>query len=265
MLNLQSDSVQKRSLNILVAEDETDISALVSTRLRNEGHTVVLANDGQEALERMAEKQPRHYDLLITDSNMPRVSGFELVGRMRKGGFSGKIIMASAFKTVDPEVVEQSNLVDRIVHKPYLMADLQVAVEELFLAPEPAVEIQSAPAALPVPAVLSFQAITKVGLWQFAFWAIADMISTWIGLRSGLIEGNPFSAWTMNMLSPVAGLIIKEILVTSPICIGGGYICYRMAVEMSQHRKAVLANLPVWIGVGLHCVATLNNVWALNS
>ena len=111
----------------------------------------------------MAEK-PRHYDLLITDSNMPRVSGFELVGRVRKDGFSGKIIMASAFKTLDPEVVERSHLVDRIVHKPYLMADLQLAVEELcpvYPVPAPATEIQTAPAT-----GVNFRKITKIAVWQ---------------------------------------------------------------------------------------------------
>lgn len=245
-----------------MAEDETDISALVSTRLREEGHTVVLANDGQEALEKMTANGGR-YDLLITDSSMPRLTGFQLVERVRKEGFSGKIIMASAFMTVDPQVVEESHLVDRTVQKPYRLSELEQVVEEVCFAPAPAAEIQTAPATR--TAQPAFQTITKVALWQFAFWAIADMISTWIGLRSGLIEGNPFSAWTMNVMNPVAGLIIKEILVTAPICIGGGYICYRMAKEMSLRRKMVLANLPVWIGVGLHCVATLNNVWALNS
>ena len=253
---LQSNTVP-RNLNILVAEDETDISMLVSTRLRDAGHTVVVAGDGREALDRMTEK-PRHYDLLITDSNMPRLSGFELVEQVRREGFSGKIIMASAFRMMEPEVVERSHLVDRIVHKPYLMADLQLAVEELCLVPEP--EVKPVPAAAP-----AFHKIARIALSQFIFWAIADMVTTWIGLRSGLLEGNPFSAWTMNVLNPVAGLIIKELLITAPLCVGGGYICYLMAKNMSFGRKMVLANLPVIIGALLHGVATLNNVWQLNS
>lgn len=242
-----------------MAEDETDISALVSTRLRDAGHTVIVADDGQEALERFAEK-PRHYDLLITDSNMPRLSGFQLVERLRKDGFSGKIIMASAFKTLDPEVVERSHYVDKIVHKPYLMADLQLAVEEVCLMPAPTPVVVTAPAKWS-----AFHTITKVALWQFIFWAVADMVTTWIGLHSGLLEGNPFSAWTMNVLNPVAGLIIKELLITAPLCVGGGYVCFLMAKDMGLRRKFILANLPVCIGAILHGVATLNNVWMMNS
>lgn len=244
-----------------MAEDETEISALVSSRLRSAGHSVVVAGDGQEALDRMTENR-LGYDLLITDSNMPRLSGFELVERARKEGFSGKIIMASAFTTLAPDVVERSHLVDRIVQKPYFMADLQQAVEEVCFAPAPV----PAPAVEAAPATISkFYKLTKFALSQFVFWAIADMVTTWIGLRSGLLEGNPFSAWTMKLLSPEAGLILKELFITAPLCVGGGYVCFRMAKEMSGRRKMVLANLPVWVGAGLHIVATLNNVWQLNS
>ena len=67
------------------------------------------------------------------------------------------------------------------------------------------------------------------------------MATTLIGLNSGLSEGNPFSAWTMNTLGPSAGMLLKELFITAPLCIGGGYICFRMAKEMSLRRKIVLA------------------------
>ncbi|HWB59017.1 MAG TPA: response regulator [Chthoniobacteraceae bacterium] len=252
--------VPQRQLNILVAEDETQISTLVSRRLRDSGHTVVVAGDGQEALEKF-ETAGGKFDLVITDSSMPRMSGIELVERVRKDGFAGKIIMASAFMTVDPQVLEESHLVDRTVQKPYTISALQKVVEEICFVPEPAIKVASAP----VVAAPKFHVITKIALTQFVFWAIADMVSTWIGLRSGLMEGNPFSAWTMNVLSPYAGLILKELFITAPICVGGGYICYRMARGMSPRRQFILANLPVWVGVALHGIATLNNVWQLNS
>ena len=242
-----------------MAEDETQISMLVSTRLRDAGHTVSVAGDGREALEMMTANAAQ-YDLLITDSSMPRMSGIQLVERVRNDGFSGKIIMASAFMTVDPEVVEQSHFVDRTVQKPYTMLQLQRVVEEVCFVPAPARVVKTAPLASP-----KFHSITKIALSQFIFWAIADMVTTWIGLRSGLMEGNPFSAWTMHVLSPYAGLVLKELLITAPLCVGGGYLCFRMAREMPLPRKIVLANLPVWVGVALHGIATLNNVWQLNS
>ena len=265
MQTLHTDAVRKQ-LHILVAEDDTDISALLSAKLRDAGHSVLVANDGQEALERMQEK-PAHYDLLITDSMMPRLTGFELVEHVRREGFSGKIIMASAFATMDPQVVEQSHLVDKTLQKPYTMRELQQTVDEVCFAPELAI----APAAVesveePEPLVVhGFKPVTRVAVSQYVFWAVVDFVSTVIGLRNGMFEANPFSALTMNLFGTQTGMILKELFITAPVCVGGGYICFQMARYMPPGRRWVLANVPVCIGAVLHAVAALNNVWVLNS
>jgi hypothetical protein len=69
----------------------------------------------------------------------------------------------------------------------------------------------------------------------------------------------------MNLLSPQAGLILKELFITAPICVGGGYICHGMAKALPARHQFVLANVPVGIGAVLHAIATLNNVWVMNS
>lgn len=246
----------EKYLSILIAEDEIDIATLVSSVLRGDGHSVDIAGDGQEALTKMTENR-RHYDLLITDSSMPRMSGFQLVEKVRKHGFPGKIIMASAFKTLDPEAVHQTQLVDRIVHKPYLMVDLQQAVGELYPIPEVGREtVLLAP---------TFAQMTRIALWQFILWATLDIGTTCIGLQSGFMEGNPVTAWTVKLLGASIGMIAKELLVTVPLCIGGGYVCFWMAKSMSLRRRRLLANLPVYIGVFLHGLATLNNLWIFAS
>jgi CheY-like chemotaxis protein len=67
-------------LRILVAEDEHLAALVVEDALVEEGHEVVLARDGQEALE-LAETVS--FDVLVTDLAMPRVTGWELIPRMR--------------------------------------------------------------------------------------------------------------------------------------------------------------------------------------
>jgi CheY-like chemotaxis protein len=212
----------------------------------------------------MTEK-PRHYDLLITDSAMPRLSGFELVRHAREDGFAGKIIMASAFATMDPQAVEQTCLVDKTLPKPYTMTALQETVEEVCFVPAPAPVVAPKVEPVQVDASLAFKFITRVALSQFIFWAVTDFVSTIIGIRGGFFEANPFSAETMNVLGPQSGLILKELFITAPICVGGGYICFHMARRLSPGHRWVFANLPVCIGALLHAVATLNNVWLMNS
>ncbi len=68
--------------SILVAEDETLAAMAIEDMLRDAGFEVLLAGDGQQALEIAALN---HFDLLLTDLRMPRLSGNELVRKLREG------------------------------------------------------------------------------------------------------------------------------------------------------------------------------------
>lgn len=63
------------SHHILVVDDEVHITHVVSLKLRNAGFEVTTAGDGEEALEVAKDLLP---DLLITDLQMPYMSGLEL-------------------------------------------------------------------------------------------------------------------------------------------------------------------------------------------
>jgi two-component system alkaline phosphatase synthesis response regulator PhoP len=64
---------------ILVADDEPCITTIVSKKLRNAGFEVLVAMDGQEAFDLAMAENP---DFLITDLQMPLMSGLELVSRL---------------------------------------------------------------------------------------------------------------------------------------------------------------------------------------
>lgn len=66
---------------ILVADDESHISRVIELFLRREGFQVELVRDGQEALESILRKAP---DVLITDVQMPRMTGQELCRELQK-------------------------------------------------------------------------------------------------------------------------------------------------------------------------------------
>jgi two-component system chemotaxis response regulator CheY len=66
---------------ILVVEDTVDTRELLHLYLTKEGFTVVLAADGGEGLYRVKSDRP---DLIITDINMPNLSGIDMVKQLRE-------------------------------------------------------------------------------------------------------------------------------------------------------------------------------------
>jgi CheY-like chemotaxis protein len=90
-----------RKLRILVAEDEALIALAVRYELQARGHEVSMARDGQEALE--VAQQLGTFDALVTDMQMPRMRGDELVRRLRHQHPALPIVVVSA--NVCPETV----------------------------------------------------------------------------------------------------------------------------------------------------------------
>jgi CheY-like chemotaxis protein len=70
------------SLRVLIAEDEALIACSLSDLLEAEGYTVELAFDGQAALA-AARRAGAALDVLLTDLNMPRLSGEDLIRALR--------------------------------------------------------------------------------------------------------------------------------------------------------------------------------------
>jgi two-component system, chemotaxis family, sensor kinase CheA len=70
-----------RKLQVLVVEDSVIFQSTLSDLLRSRGHRVALASNGLEGLERALSVRP---DIVITDIEMPRMNGLELIRAMRK-------------------------------------------------------------------------------------------------------------------------------------------------------------------------------------
>jgi CheY-like chemotaxis protein len=90
-----------RKLRVLVAEDEALIALALRYELEARGHEVTMARDGQEALE--AAERLGSFDALVTDMQMPRLRGDELVRRLRAERPDLAILVVSA--NVCPETV----------------------------------------------------------------------------------------------------------------------------------------------------------------
>jgi two-component system alkaline phosphatase synthesis response regulator PhoP len=121
------------SKTILVADDETHILNVVSLKLKNAGFRVVTARDGQEALELAHQEQP---DLLITDHNMPHMTGLELCQKLREDRRFDKMpaIMLSArgFQLEERDTVASG--IRMMISKPFSPRELLSAVDQVLAA-----------------------------------------------------------------------------------------------------------------------------------
>jgi CheY-like chemotaxis protein len=84
--------VPKSKTRILVVEDDATVRLTISKLLGDEGYDVSTANDGFDALLQLQQKIP---DLILSDLNMPQMSGFELLSVVRRR-FPEILVVASS-------------------------------------------------------------------------------------------------------------------------------------------------------------------------
>lgn len=83
----------RKSLTVLIADDDVDIRKLVSAILGNHGIKVHMAAHGAEAMEMMAKDPP---DAVVLDVNMPGMDGFEVLAKMREAGMAIPALLLTA-------------------------------------------------------------------------------------------------------------------------------------------------------------------------
>jgi DNA-binding response OmpR family regulator len=115
---------------ILIAEDNAEIRALVSSILIEEGHKVSVAQNGQQALDMMLEDAP---DVLVLDIMMPQMDGYSVLKELKTSGIRDtmKILVLTA-KTSESDWVRGYKLgADAYVTKPFDIDELTRHVAEL--------------------------------------------------------------------------------------------------------------------------------------
>ncbi len=101
----------RRALRLLVVDDEPVVLEALETLLRQEGHEVLRAQDGESALRKAEAERP---DIILLDLHLPGLSGFEVVSRLRQiPGLEAMPVIAFSGKFVSPE--ERSLLTQQAV------------------------------------------------------------------------------------------------------------------------------------------------------
>lgn len=113
---------------IIVAEDQTDIRALLAMNLRGAGYEVDEVADGIKALSLQAE---RPGDLLLLDLMMPGLDGLEVCKTLRARGSITPILMLTAKSTELDRVLGLELGADDYLTKPFSLAELLARVKAL--------------------------------------------------------------------------------------------------------------------------------------
>jgi len=118
------------SKKVLIVDDEPNIVLSVEFLMRREGHEVVTASDGQEAMDLLAATRP---DLMILDVMMPRKNGFEVCADVRADpALSRMPILMLTAKGREAEMKKGISLgADAYITKPFSTHDLVAKVHEL--------------------------------------------------------------------------------------------------------------------------------------
>ncbi len=115
------------SLRILVAEDEKAVAHMIGMVLGGPAAKVTSARNGWEALIKIGATA-RPFDVVITDHRMPRMTGLELVRRLKAQNFGGKILVLSAYLSDEVICEYQALGVDMMMTKPFDFDELQEAM-----------------------------------------------------------------------------------------------------------------------------------------
>jgi DNA-binding response OmpR family regulator len=118
------------SRKILVADDEPNIVISLEYLMKREGYTVLVARDGQEALDAIIRDRP---DLVLLDVMMPKKSGFEVCQAVRANDQlqATKILMLTA-KGRDTDLAKGLALgADAYMTKPFSTRELVQKVAEM--------------------------------------------------------------------------------------------------------------------------------------
>ena len=109
---------------ILVVDDELSIRQILETRLSIRGYKVILAANGEEALQLFRKEQP---NLVILDIMLPKIDGYQVCSEIRKES-SVPIIMLTALGDISDRVMGLELGADDYVMKPFSPKELEARV-----------------------------------------------------------------------------------------------------------------------------------------
>jgi two-component system response regulator PilR (NtrC family) len=112
---------------VLVVDDEQGMRDFLTMLLEKQGHRVITAADGEQALQLVAEQTP---DLVISDLRMPNVDGIGLLAGIRKQYPELPVILVTAYASSDSTIQAMRLGADDYITKPFRIEEIRLVVEK---------------------------------------------------------------------------------------------------------------------------------------
>lgn len=119
-------------MRLLYAEDEEDLREVVAAALREQGYSLDVCRDGEEALDFL---QAAEYDGLILDIMMPQKSGLEVLKQVRKAGIAAPVLLLTARDAVEDRVLGLDSGANDYLVKPFALSELFARVRAMLRVP----------------------------------------------------------------------------------------------------------------------------------
>lgn len=113
---------------ILLVEDNSHISEFVVRGLEENGHSVVLVNNGFEAREIITQKK---WDLILLDIMLPGIDGLDIIQYARRKKINAPILVISALSETDDKIKALDCGADDYLTKPFLFRELVAYINAL--------------------------------------------------------------------------------------------------------------------------------------
>lgn len=115
-------------MRVLIVEDDREVAKNIAKMLRENGHVVDCAHDGEDGLEMARDGA---FDVLIVDRMMPRRDGLSMISELRGDGDKTPALVLSAMGEVDDRVEGLKAGGDDYLVKPYAPSELLARVDAL--------------------------------------------------------------------------------------------------------------------------------------
>lgn len=112
---------------ILIVDDEESIRDFLSIMLKKEGYEITLAEDGQVALDLLKKKS---FDMIISDLQMPRVEGMELLKKVKAQCSDTAFLMITAFGTTETAIEAMKLGAYDYIMKPFKADEVRLIVNK---------------------------------------------------------------------------------------------------------------------------------------
>lgn len=115
-------------MRLLLIEDDTSLQNIISKRLKAEGYTVDSCTDGESGYDYASELE---YDCVILDIMLPKLSGLEVLKRLRSKGNKSNILLLTSKDSIEDRVAGLNAGADDYLVKPFAFEELLARIRTI--------------------------------------------------------------------------------------------------------------------------------------